>query len=72
MCLVTESHANSARQGGRYPFTRAFLLITALLPAKSMITKGLAPHISSTQVWERVGVETSYLYIHEASARPKC
>jgi hypothetical protein len=43
-------------------FTQAFLLITDSLPAKQMIAKGLAPHISLVRVrgpcGARAGMET--------------
>ena len=43
---ATTPHRNSARQAVRHQFTQAFLLITASFPAKYIIAKELAPHIS--------------------------
>jgi hypothetical protein len=43
---LPESHPNSARLTARPQFTAAFLLITGSLPAKCMIAKALALHIS--------------------------
>jgi hypothetical protein len=45
---ATTPHRNSARQAVRHQFTQAFLLITASFPAKYIIAKELAPHISLT------------------------
>src|ERR1700677_4548717 len=64
ICLLPKSQPNSARHSVRHQFTQAFLLITGSLPAKHMITKGLALHISLAQGCEpggaRVGMEASY------------
>src|SRR3984957_16973135 len=64
ICLLPESHPNSARLAARHPFTWGFLLITASLPAKYMIAKGLAPHISLARMCgaaaARTGMEVSH------------
>src|SRR6202050_5571525 len=64
ICLLPESHPNSARLAARHQFTLAFLLITGSLPARHMIAKQLAPHISLAWVSEpggnRAGMEASH------------
>src|ERR1700689_5598047 len=64
ICLLPESHPNSARLAARHQFTKAFLLIPGSLPAKCMIAKGLALHISLAPVCDqsgaRVGMEASH------------
>jgi hypothetical protein len=63
-CLLPKSHPNSARHSVGHQYTQAFLHITGPLPAKHMITKGLALHLSLAEACEpggaRVGMETSY------------
>src|ERR1700678_1698804 len=64
ICLLPESHPNSARLAARHQFTQPFLLITGSLPAKYMIAKGLVPHISLVRVCgpaaARAGMEASH------------
>ena len=76
ICLLPESHPNSARQAARHQFTQAFLLITGSLPAKYMITKEVSSaHILGPGVRARwcAGAHGSFSsHIHEALARTKC